>query len=257
MFISGVQWTWESIYYAQTPTTTPIYINFTDKSLTVQRRQTSSKKITNKLDYKDLYQGSTYNPFLKGYLQPESSSYYGYVVKFVTSLNSNGRFIEDIVAQQRLNDCRLKIEKYEGTFKRVNSSTAVRLRDKLQIDFNTFTEAKLLILDSLEYNVKQNTYNVLAHLGDQATDVASDFTSNQLSYPVAIELVCAEYQVSNYSQTPGNSLTVSYLDCSGTPQELTVLYDSQSPAFCASTTPEWVAGSNQYLIEQTGEICTP
>lgn len=257
MFISGVQWNWDKIYYAQTPTTTPIFINFTDKNLTVQRRQTTSKKITNKLEYKDLYQGSTYNPFLKGYLQPESSTYYGYVVKFVTSLNSNGRFIEDIVAQQRLNDCRLKIERYEGVFKRVNSPIAVRMYDKLQIDFNTFTEAKLLILDSIEYNVKQNTYNTLTHLGDQTTDVASLFSSNQLSYPVDIELVCAEYQVSNYSQTPGNSLTVSYLDCSGTPQELVVPYDSQSPAFCASTTPEWVAGSNQYLIEQTGETCTP
>ena len=187
MFISGVQMNWQTLFYKDTPDSEIETLSFNTENLETSNAQVTSKKLTNKLEYKDIYQGSTFNRFQKGYMAPIDTDLKGYITKFLRDGDSTARFIEDLSAQQRINDNRLKIERFEGTLKKIDTQYPIQLFDRLYIDFNTFTESKLLVIDTLEYNVKENIYKFNSHIGDQSTDAATLFNSSQVSYPTIVD----------------------------------------------------------------------
>ena len=78
--------------------------------------------------------------------------------------------------KQQLDDFRTIVTRYEGTL--YNNETApVTPMDKLRINFTNFSEPDSLILDSLEYSVKSNRYNIIAHKPNQDNPVAATSTS--------------------------------------------------------------------------------
>ena len=78
--------------------------------------------------------------------------------------------------KQQLDDFRTIVTRYEGTL--YNNQTApVTPMDKIRINFTNFSEPDSLILDSLEYSVKSNRYNIIAHKPNQDNPVAATSTS--------------------------------------------------------------------------------
>jgi hypothetical protein len=78
--------------------------------------------------------------------------------------------------KQQLDDFRTIVTRYEGTV--YNNETApVTPMDKIRINFTNFSEPDSLILDSLEYSVKSNRYNIIAHKPNQDNPVAATSTS--------------------------------------------------------------------------------
>ena len=67
--------------------------------------------------------------------------------------------------------------------------------------------------------------------------------------------LCYSYDLSNYSQVPGNNLTVAYTSCvSGQLSEIVVPPDSDYYV-CSTTVPYRVSGSNSYAITSSETIC--
>ena len=187
MFISGVKMNWQTLFYLDSPDSEIETLVFDTENVETSNAQTTTKKLTNKLEYKDIYQGSTFNRFQKGYMAPINTDLKGYITKFLRTGDTFPRFIEDLTAQQRINDNRLKIERFEGSLKKIDSIYPIQLFDRLYVNFNTYTESKLLVIDTLQYNVKQNVYQFNSHIGDQSTDVETLFNSSQISYPTFVE----------------------------------------------------------------------
>ena len=154
MFISGVQMNWKTLFYLDSPDSEIETLVFNSENLETSNAQITNKKLTNKLEYKDIFQGSTFNRFQKGYIAPINSDLRGYITKFLRNGDTNARFIEDLTAQQRINDNRNKIERFEGSLKKIDSLYPIQLFDRLFVNFDTYTESKLLVIDTLEYNVK-------------------------------------------------------------------------------------------------------
>lgn len=252
-FISGVKMNWKTLLYLDAPDVESETLIFDSKNLETSNSQTTLKKLTNKLEYKDIYQGSSFNRFQKGYMQPIGLNLEGYITKFLRSGDIASKFIEDLTAQQRINDNRLKMERFEGTLKKIDNKYPIQLIDRLFINFNTYVEEKVLVIDTLEFNVKANQYNFNSHLGEQETDVETTFNSSQISYPVVATNQCSTYQVQNNDLL--DDVTIGYYDCEGNYQEFTVNADSSSNDFCAETEPFRVAGTTAIEITKISEQC--
>jgi hypothetical protein len=261
MFISGVQMNWETLFYLDAPDSEIETLSFNTENLQTSNSQTTSKKLTNKLEYKDIYQGSTFNRFQKGYMAPIDSQFKGYITKFLRSGDTFPRFIEDLTAQQRINDNRLKMQRYEGSLKKVDSQFPIQLFDRLYIDFNTFTESKLLVIDTLEYNVKQNIYSFNSHIGDQSTDVDTLFNSSQISYPTVVDTY-NYYIVRGCPDTFYENLdmwirTTSVLpNTSGNPSTASsISWNGQSfYAYNVGDLNDWTTGADLNSITYTGSV---
>lgn len=78
--------------------------------------------------------------------------------------------------KQQLDDFRNIVTRYEGTVYN-NQSAPVTPMDKIRINFTNFSEPDSLILDGLEYSVKSNRYNIIAHKPNQDNPVAATSTS--------------------------------------------------------------------------------
>lgn len=78
--------------------------------------------------------------------------------------------------KQQLDDFRNIVTRYEGTVYN-NQSAPVTPMDKIRINFTNFSELDSLILDGLEYSVKSNRYNIIAHKPNQDNPVAATSTS--------------------------------------------------------------------------------
>jgi surface protein len=252
MFISGVVMNWQTLFYLDAPDVEMETLKFDAKNLEASNAQTTTKKLTNKLEYKDIYQGSSFNQFQKGYMAPVNTNLKGYVTKFLRSGDIASKFIEDLTAQQRINDNRLKMERFEGTLKKMDHKP-IQLQDRLFISFNSYVEPKVLVIDTLEYNVKANQYRFNSHLGEQETDVETVFNSSQISYPVVATNQCSTYNVQNNSLL--DNVTIGYYDCEGNYQEFTVNPDSSSNDFCAETEPFRVSGTTAIEIVLVSEQC--
>ena len=261
MFISGVQMNWKTLFYLDAPDSEIETLSFNTENLETSNAQTTSKKLTNKLEYKDIYQGSTFNRFQKGYMAPIDANLKGYVTKFLRNGDSFARFIEDLTAQQRINDNRNKIERFEGSLKKIDSIYPIQLFDRLYIDFNTFTESKLLIIDSLEYNVKQNVYRFNSHIGDQSTDADTLFNSSQISYPTVVDT----YNYYIVRGCPGSFYenldmwirTTSVLpNTSGNPSTASsISWNGQSfYAYNVGDLNDWTTGADLNSITYTGSV---
>ena len=252
-FISGVKMNWKTLLYLDAPDVESETLIFNSENLETSNSQITTKKLTNKLEYKDIYQGSSFNRFQKGYLQPVGLNLEGYVTKFLRSGDIAPKFIEDLTAQQRINDNRLKMERFEGTLKKIDNKYPIQLSDRLYINFNTYTEEKVLVIDTLEFNVKANQYSFNSHLGEQETDAETTFNSSQISYPVVATNQCSTYQVQNNDLL--DSVTIGYYDCEGAYTEIIIQPDSQSNDFCAETEPFRVAGTTAIEITKISEQC--
>jgi hypothetical protein len=79
-------------------------------------------------------------------------------------------------AKQQLDDFRSIVSRYEGTLYN-NESAPVTPMDKIRINFTNFSEGDSLILDGLEYSVKSNRYNIIAHKPNQDNPVAATETT--------------------------------------------------------------------------------
>jgi hypothetical protein len=186
-------------------------------------------------------------------LQPVGLNLEGYVTKFLRSGDIAPKFIEDLTAQQRINDNRLKMERFEGTLKKIDNKYPIQLSDRLYINFNNYTEQKVLVIDTLEFNVKANQYSFNSHLGEQETDAETTFNSSQISYPVVATNQCSTYQVQNNDLL--DDVTIGYYDCEGAYTEIVIQPDSQSNDFCAETEPFRVAGTTAIEITKISEQC--
>ena len=256
MLLSGVKINWQKLNYLESPATEIESYVFKDEDLETTNRQTTAKNLTNKLEYKDIYQGSTFNQFEKGYMAPLDSSKKGFITKFLRSGDVNSRFIEDLTAIQRINDNRDKIERFEGTLKKIDNKYPIQMQDRLYINFNSFSEPKVLVIDTLEYNVKANQYRFNSHLGEQGTDVETVFNSSQISYPLDSNVQnCATWYVINNETTPGTDVGFIYLDCDREFQYILQPYSSQSANFCSIGGPQYLGGGSNYEIVKVSDEC--
>ena len=249
MYLGGSIINWKNLLYVKTATADPEKFIFSGEDLETVTTQTTTKKLTNKLEYKDIYQGSTFNQFLKGYMAPVGDGFKGVLPMFKRSSDINYRFIEDLTAQQRINDNRVKIQRYEGSIKKTNNRIPIFLHNRLIIGFTNFGESLALVIDTLKFNVKSNLYDFSAHLGEQLTDAVVDFKANKISYSIPIITNCKTYRVQN--DDLNNSITYSYYDCDGAFQTVTLQADSDGNDFCATTRPSVPPNANLIDVDDT------
>lgn len=85
-------------------------------------------------------------------------------------------YMEKIVTQQVLNDYRTNLVRYEGKLYNLQNDP-MGLQNKIWIDFGSsvLREPVSCIIDSMTYNVKRNTYEVIMHLPNQDDDISSTF----------------------------------------------------------------------------------
>ncbi len=252
-FISGVKMNWQTLLYLDEPDAQVETLIFNQENLETSNTQTTTKKLTNKLDYKDIYQGSSFNRFQKGYLQPVDVNLKGYITKFLRLGDIAPKFIEDLTAQQRINDNRLKIERFEGSLKKIDNKYPIQLIDRLFINFSNYSEDKVLVIDTLEYNLKTNVYKFNSHLGEQGVDVDTLFNSNGISYPVVASNQCSTYVIQNNDLL--DDVTIGYYDCEGDYQEFVLGPDSSSNDICAETEPFRVSGTSAIDITKISDQC--
>ena len=82
--------------------------------------------------------------------------------------------LDSIVNQEVINDYRASVKRYEGDFYRKDDSTdPLQFFNKIWVNFGTSTLQDLssAIIDSMEYNVKSNTYKIIMHLPNQDDDI--------------------------------------------------------------------------------------
>lgn len=84
--------------------------------------------------------------------------------KFYSDEGDVGRLHEAIL-KQKINDFKTPIKRYEGTLYN-NNSQPLSMLSKVWVNFgeNILQEVNSCIMDSLEYNVKKNEYDVIMHL---------------------------------------------------------------------------------------------
>lgn len=84
--------------------------------------------------------------------------------------------IEEITSQQVMNDYRDYVVRYEGDVYN-NIEAPLSPHNKVWINFGTsvLQEPVSCYIDSLEYNMKRNTYKVVMHIPNQDDDESSDF----------------------------------------------------------------------------------
>lgn len=253
MNLGGVVIEWETLLYLKDVNGIAEKFLFSNEKSNSISRQITDKNLTNTLEYEDIYQGSTFNQFIKGYLAPIDDANRGLIVKFIRPVDEQYRFIEDITSQQRLNDNRDKMQRYEGTLKKMDTRKPLFLYERIKVDYNLFKEDLPLIIDSFKYNVKQNLYEFTGHIGNQVTDVPMEFKSNQVTYPIESQVVCKTYSVQNNNLI--NDATIGYYDCDGVWTKEIVPADSGTPDFCASSTPIKISGPD-VIVTLEADVCT-
>ena len=87
--------------------------------------------------------------------------------------------LEEIVTQQKLNDYRTNLRFYQGEF--INkTSRPIHYVDKLLNDHTTESDSVSCILQRFRIDPKQNTYDIQCYRTNQATDVASTFSTKDV-----------------------------------------------------------------------------
>ena len=84
--------------------------------------------------------------------------------------------LEQITSQQVINDYRDFVIRYEGDLYN-NNVNPLGLHNKIWINFGSsvLQEPVSCYIDSISYNLKKNTYNIIMHIPNQNDDLASDF----------------------------------------------------------------------------------
>lgn len=86
--------------------------------------------------------------------------------------------LHEAILKQKINDFKTPIKRYEGTLYN-NNSQPLSMLSKVWVNFgeNILQEVNSCIIDSLEYNVKKNEYDVVMHLPN--SDAQLDVTLKQ------------------------------------------------------------------------------
>lgn len=86
--------------------------------------------------------------------------------------------LHEAILKQKINDFKTPIKRYEGTLYN-NNSQPLSMLSKVWVNFgeNILQEVNSCIMDSLEYNVKKNEYDVVMHLPN--SDAQLDVTLKQ------------------------------------------------------------------------------
>ena len=91
--------------------------------------------------------------------------------------NTNfGSTMEKITTQQIINDYRTNLIRYEGKLYNLQNDP-MGLQNKIWVDFGSsiLREPVSCIIDSMTYNIKRNTFEVIMHLPNQDDDISSTF----------------------------------------------------------------------------------
>lgn len=121
--------------------------------------------------YDELLQNSIDDIRIAGKLINNNGAYDQPVAFYKRSGTDTAKRIDEITNLQRLNDSRNGLVYYEGTIKKIDSEPPISIGDYLYINFSNLTESLYCMIDTFEYNVKQNTYKFTGHLMNQSTDV--------------------------------------------------------------------------------------
>ena len=84
--------------------------------------------------------------------------------------------MEKITTQQIINDYRTNLIRYEGKLYNLQKDP-MGLQNKIWVDFGSsvLREPVSCIIDSMTYNIKRNTFEVVMHLPNQDDDISSTF----------------------------------------------------------------------------------
>ena len=84
--------------------------------------------------------------------------------------------LEQITTQQVINDYRDFLVRYEGDLYN-NNILPIGLHNKIWINFGSsvLQEPVSCYIDSMSYNLKKNTYNIIMHIPNQNDDLSNDF----------------------------------------------------------------------------------
>jgi hypothetical protein len=131
------------------------------------REQTSSQITTDVMENEGVKQANIGNDIFWGQFKNQP--------KFKRCNDATPKSIEEIVTQQRLNDFRSYSKSYEGTLYGNYGYLVMTLQNKIYFKWSNFQESDSCIIDSMKYSMKANTYDVICHVPNNYTDVASTF----------------------------------------------------------------------------------
>jgi hypothetical protein len=124
------------------------------------------------LEHDEIYQGNVANGYFSGNFLPT-------IVRFKRAQDSEGKTIEEIATQQRINDFRGYSKNYEGSFYNAEKYSILSMHHKVFFDFLTLRETDSCIIDSIKYSVKSNKISLLAHIPENYID-ETDVSYKQL-----------------------------------------------------------------------------
>lgn len=92
--------------------------------------------------------------------------------------DSTAKSMEQIITAEMLNDYRIYLSRYEGTFQN-NSIEHIGLHNKVHIDFGgeTYQDPVSCYIDAMKFNVKSAEYDMTLHMPNQDNDVATTFVN--------------------------------------------------------------------------------
>lgn len=102
----------------------------------------------------------------------------GFDGQFYARRNGDSSYfkLDELITQEILNDHRAFVRRYEGTFYNANPQPIpVALHNKLWINFSEGGELVSGYIDSMKYDIKNNTYSIVMHLPNQDDDFASTY----------------------------------------------------------------------------------
>lgn len=134
------------------------------------REQTSLQITTDVMEHDGVKQANIGDGIFWGQLKNQPA--------FKRCNDTTPKTIEQIVTQQRLNDFRAYSKSYEGTLYGNYGYLVMTLQNKIYFNWNNFQESDSAIIDSMKYNVKANTYDVICHVPNNYTDVESTFRTS-------------------------------------------------------------------------------
>jgi hypothetical protein len=129
---------------------------------------TSTGNKSRKETYSGIYQNSLDNKYIAGKLINDGNN--DVAAKFLRSASDTAQYIDEITNQQRINDARNGLIRYEGTVKKIDDETPLCIGDYFSVTFTGLTETNNVLIDTINYNVKSNLYDITGHIQDQAID---------------------------------------------------------------------------------------
>ena len=92
--------------------------------------------------------------------------------------DSTAKSMEQIVTAEMINDYRIFLSRYEGTFQNI-SIDHIGLHNKVHIDFGgeTYQDPVSCYIDAMKYDVKAAEYDMTLHMPNQDNDVSTTYVN--------------------------------------------------------------------------------